>query len=283
MSGHVLNISSPSLMSSRAGAPPTSASLKPREHGAYGQITFPALAALLVAGPSLPGVLVVVTMVAGFLAHEPAVVLLGRRGPRARREMLARATRWLRAWTAIGLAAGVGALLAGGSAVRWSMAIPAAFAFLVLAALVGGREKSWYGEVSAALAFSTAALPIAVAAGAGFETAAAIAIPFALLFTTSTLAVRVVILRVRGGGDPHAATATARAALVLIGAGAVALTGAVAGGLLPPGVLITSVPGVLTAAAIALRPPGAAELRTVGWMLIAVSALTLILVVFAAA
>jgi hypothetical protein len=283
MSGYVVQFRSQSLMSSRAEAPAPRASLKPREHGAYGQITFPALAALLVAGPSLPGVLVVLTMVAAFLAHEPAVVLLGRRGPRARREMHARATRWLRTWTVIGVAAGIGVLLLGAPAVRWSVTVPAAFALLLAVALVRGREKSWYGEVSAALAFSTAAVPIAMAAGAGLDTAAAIAIPFALLLTASTLAVRVVILRVRGGGDPHAATATAGAALVLIAASAVALTGAVAGGLLPPAVLIASAPGLLTAAAIALRPPAAAELRTVGWMLIAVSALTLILVVLAAA
>lgn len=62
-------------------------SLWPKEHGAYGQAAFPLLAAFGVAGPSPAGVLLAVAVAAGFLAHEPAVILLGRRGPRARREM----------------------------------------------------------------------------------------------------------------------------------------------------------------------------------------------------
>jgi hypothetical protein len=279
MSVYAVRTRSQSLMSSRVEAPKASASLRPREHGAYGQITFPALAALLVAGPSVSGLLVLVAMAAGFLAHEPAVVLLGRRGPKARREMHARATRWLRTWVAIGLAAGVGALLLGDPAMRWSMILPAALALLLVLAMLGGREKSWYGEVAAALAFSTAAVPIALAAGAALATAAAITIPFALLFAASTLAVRVVILRVRGGGDPEAAIITQRAALLVIAGGAVAVAAATAGGLLPASVLAASAPGLLTAAAVAVRPPGAARLRTVGWTLIVVSAVTLAVVV----
>ena len=49
----------------------------PREHGAYGQIAFPTLTAFLVSDVSVAGLLIAAAVVAGFLAHEPAAVLLG--------------------------------------------------------------------------------------------------------------------------------------------------------------------------------------------------------------
>ena len=57
-------------------------SLLPKEHGAYGQIAFPLATAFVVAGVSTAGLLLAAAVVAGFLAHEPAAVLLGLRGAR---------------------------------------------------------------------------------------------------------------------------------------------------------------------------------------------------------
>jgi hypothetical protein len=48
----------------------------PREHGAYGQIAFPLIAAYAVAGVSTASLLMTVTVIAGFMAHEPAAILL---------------------------------------------------------------------------------------------------------------------------------------------------------------------------------------------------------------
>jgi hypothetical protein len=48
----------------------------PKEHGAYGQIAFPILTAFLVSGVSVAGLLIAAAVVAGFLAHEPAAILL---------------------------------------------------------------------------------------------------------------------------------------------------------------------------------------------------------------
>ena len=97
------------------------AALLPREHGAYGQITFPLLAALLGAGVSTSGLLMTAATVAGFLGHEPAAVLLGLRGARSKRDLARRATRWLGCAVTLGLAAGIGALLTMPSQVRWSL------------------------------------------------------------------------------------------------------------------------------------------------------------------
>ena len=60
--------------------------LVPREHGAYGQLAFPLITSFLVAGVSTVSLLIAASVVAGFLAHEPLLVLVGRRGARAQRQ-----------------------------------------------------------------------------------------------------------------------------------------------------------------------------------------------------
>src|SRR5262245_48837869 len=252
--------------------------LLPKEHGAYGQLAFPLVTALIAGGPSTAGALLAVASVAGFLAHEPAAIALGQRGARATRERRVSAMRWLR-WTgAVGVASGVAALMLTDSTIRWSFVVPAIPAWLLAIAMVKGRERSWYGETAAAFAFAGVAVPITMAAGAPVAVAWTVAIPFALLFTTTTLAVRVVILRVRGGGDPGAAAATRRATFTIC-ATAAALIGVVTTqGWFAPSLLIATAPGLLTASLVAVRPPSPIRLRTLGWSLVAVSTLTALIV-----
>lgn len=257
-------------------------SLFPQEHGAYGQLTFPLIAAFGVAGASAGGISIAVAVIAGFLAHEPTLVLLGFRGPRAKRELRHRATRWLALSLVIAVVSGVGAALTIDAGARWSLAVPLVPALLLVAATVRGTEKSWHGEVSAALAFSGAAVPIAMAAGVPAITALAIALPFALLFVASTLAVRVVILRVRRGGDPRATSATRRAALCLVLVGTAALAWLEVARVAPTALLAAAVPGLVTAAVVALRPPSPVHLRSLGWTLVGISALTTAMVVLGA-
>jgi hypothetical protein len=254
-------------------------SLFPKEHGAYGQITFPIGTAFLVAGVSVPGLLIATAALAGFLAHEPASILIGARGARVKRDVGQRAIQWLTCTLVIGIAAGVGALLTMPPARSWSLFVPITPVLWLLMAMARGREKTWQGEIATALAFSGAAVPVALSAGASVEAAAAVAIPFALLFVASTLAVRVVILRVRGGGDRQATTAMRRAALFVAGSGAAALAVLAAAGLLAASVLVAAAPGLLLAGSIAAHPPAPTHLRTLGWTLVAVSVVTAAIVV----
>jgi hypothetical protein len=228
---------------------------------------------------STTGLLIAAAVLAGFLAHEPALVLIGARGPRAKRDLRQRAIRWLGCTLAVGVAAAVGVVLTSDAALRWSMIVPIAPAILLASLAVRGREKSWPGEVAAALAFSGVAVPVTLAAGASLDTAAAVAIPFALLFVASTLAVRVVILQVRGGGDRQAAMATRRGALSVAAGGAAALALLAATGLLAASALAAAAPGLLIAAAIAAHPPRPTRLRALGWTLVAVSVVTSAIVV----
>jgi hypothetical protein len=249
-------------------------SLLPKEHGAYGQIAFPIVTAFGTAGVSTAGLLCAATVMAGFLAHEPCTVLLGHRGPRARRELRGPAMTWLGSCLAVGVATGFWALVTIDPTARWSVLVPVAAALALMVAIVRGREKSWHGEVAASLAFAGTAVPISMAAGAPTTAAVSVAVPFALLFVASTLAVRVVIVRVRGGGDPRAATATRRAVLAFAAVSTATLVVLTANQVFPASVLASSAPGLLVATVVALRPPAPARLRTLGWTLVAVSLVT---------
>ena len=92
----------------------------PKEHGAYGQVTFPLVTAFGVAGASTAGVLLSIAVIAGFLAHEPAAIVLGQGGSRAQRELDASARTWLACCFAIGMAAGLAAHTRVDHVVRWS-------------------------------------------------------------------------------------------------------------------------------------------------------------------
>jgi hypothetical protein len=234
-----------------------------------------------VAGVSTVSLLIAIAVIAGFLAHEPAAIVLGQRGPRAKRELGASAVRWLWFYMATVVATGLAAGLLIDPDIRWSLAVPGIPVLLLAIAMVGGREKSWYGETAAAFAFAGVAVPVTMAAGASVDVALAVAIPFALLFITTTLAVRVVILRVRGGGDPAATTATRRITLA-ISLGAFVVIGALTiAGWLASAVIMAAAPGLLTAAVVAVRPPAPTHLRSLRWSLVAVSMLTAVVLVVA--
>jgi hypothetical protein len=241
----------------------------PREHGAYGQLAFPLLTAYVVAGVTVPALLVGASAIAAFLAHEPLLVVAGRRGPRARREAGAPALRWLVATGGIAVVAGVAALLLASPAARPWFLLPLAPALVVAIAVALDREKSAAGELGVALAFSSLAVAVCVAAGATPRMGLAVALAFAAVFVVATLSVRSVIVAVRGGGDPTRAVLL-RAAAVSVAAVALGALGvAAARGVLPWAAFLAPLPGVLASVLVPWFSQPARRLRTVGWVLIA--------------
>lgn len=244
----------------------------PKEHGAYGQLLFPLVTSLAVAGVSAPSLLLALAAAAAFVAHEPLVVLLGGRGVRARREERRRAARWLTAAGGIALGSGAAALWLMPAGSRWSLLLPLAPAAWFAAALVRTDAKSAQGEVAVAVSFSLLAVPLGLAAGGPLRAALAVAAAYTAIFVTATLAVRVVILNVRGGGSPAAVRATRSAALVLAAVSGAAIVAAAVRGLLPWSTVVSAAPGLIASTALAVAVPSAARLRMVGWTLIASSA-----------
>jgi hypothetical protein len=244
----------------------------PKEHGAYGQFVFPLVTAFVVAGVSPAAILTSVAAAAGFLAHEPLLVVLGRRGLRAKRDEALRARRWLVFWGAVAVAAGFAGLWLTPAGTQWSFILPLVPSAVVAVSLFVGREKSTIGEIAVALAFSSVAIPVCLSSGAPLPTALAIGVVFAAVFTAGTLCVRAVVLNVRGGGDPHAVRATRVVLLVLSVAFASALALGVVLAAWPSATLIAVVPGLALSLGLAARPPAPTRLRAVGWALVCVSA-----------
>jgi YwiC-like protein len=241
----------------------------PREHGAYGQLAFPLITSFAVAGVSTAALVIAASAIAGFLAHEPLLVILGRRGARAKRDTRRRAIIALTVEGLIGAAAGVTAIVLAPREIRWSLLVPLVPAAVLAIAIVFEHEKRALGEVAAALTFSSVAIPVCLAAGASWRSALSITIAFAAIFVTATLAVRAVILRARAGGNRRAERTTRLTVWLVAATLLVSLTWGSAHDLTPWGTTIAATPGLVGAAWLSIRPPSPAYLRTIGWTLVA--------------
>jgi hypothetical protein len=170
-------------------ARPANVSLWPREHGALFGLLLPLVVAHWTSRPTLAGWLFTLAALSAFFAHEPLLVILGRRGSRARREQSARAGRWLGGWVAVAtLGAGLGLRSAPGPSLQ-ALALPALGGLLVTAALLRDREHTLLGELLVAPTLAACAVPVAVAGGSSYDTALAVWAVFAVGNMSATWAV----------------------------------------------------------------------------------------------
>lgn len=249
---------------------PSSRSLLPHEHGAYGQIAMPLLCALALGRPGASAVLLALGAFAGFLSYEPLLVAVGNRGKRAREEHGPRARRLAAGLLLAAVAlAGSGFLLASPAA-RLASAVPPVLAAGIALLVRLEVERTLGGEVAVAVALSSAGFPVAVASGVAPAGAAAAWLAWSLGFAATTVAVEVVLTRARSPArDPGPA---AIAAVLLLQGTAVALS---VTGVVPRTVPLAVAPLALSSlAVIGLRVP-ARRLRVVGWAALAGSTATL--------
>jgi len=251
----------------------------PKEHGAYGQLLFPLLTALAVGRRTPSALLLAGAVVLAFLAHEPLLVLLGQRGPRAARDERSRAIAWFAVSAAGAVVLGVAAIveMRTGVSLARALLLPAALA-LVLAIVIGSRrEHTLAGEILAALTFASLALPVARAAGAAQIVASTCAAVFAGVFVPATVCVHAVIARTR---RPPALAARIGGVLAAVGS-------VVALWLLGRWDVISNlsfaavVPACLVSCVAALAVRSAKRLRTIGWSLIVTTLLAAALLMLA--
>lgn len=236
-------------------------SLWPKEHGAYAQLLVPLLTALALTDVTQAGLLWAGTACMVFVGHEAALVLLGRRGARAKAQEAARAKWWLAGLlvAAAGLAAGAFALAPS----SWPSLLIAAGAGGVAVVFVAvGAEKSAPGEAMAAVALTSMSLPIMHIGGWLLPRSVTVCVAWALGFIAVTGGVRAVIAHHRARPEPWAWPM-----LILGGAGCLA------GGLQLP-VLWTAAPIVLVAWGLKLVHPSARHLRSIGVGLVIASLAT---------
>jgi hypothetical protein len=251
----------------------------PKEHGAYGQMIFPLVTSMVVSGATAGSLLFAGAIVSGFLVHEPLLVLLGFRGPRARREAGSAALWWVVILTAV-------LIVMGASAVRWmeprdriAVILPLVPAVYLFVAAASGKGKSIGAEVAVAIAFSLTAIPLSLLGEVPAVSGVMVALAFATNFVLATLAIRVVIAKVRGGGNPALVVTMRRSVYTLAILIPIAAALAVLRGVIPSLPLVALAPGIVVSLWIAITAPPPAKLRTVGWALVTTSAVVAALLI----
>lgn len=251
-------------------APSKPGSLAPKEHGAYGQLALPLVAALASVRPGLASALAAAAAATAFVAHEPLLVLLGHRGPRAKRELGGRARARLWLLVPASLAALAGALALGGAAALVAFAPAAALALAFAPLVLKNREKSLAGELLAAAALTGAALPVAVLGGGAPGASLGAWGAWALGFGASTVAVRATIATHKAHREPFAWSTLALFTVATAGLGLA----------LEPRVLAAA-PLVALSWAVMWKRPHPRHLKRVGWSIVAASLVTLAALVIA--
>ena len=252
--------------------------LLPREHGAYGQLLFPLLSALLIGQPAAGAYLLGAAAVAAFLAHEALLVVLGQRGQRAAREQRADARRSLALFGGFCAVTGTVSLFVLPRPALNLLALPVVLALLVGAAVVLHRERSTLGEMLVAVALTSLSLPVALAGQATRAEALTLFVVFSAVFVTATVAVRAMIGRVTKAGGPPPLLAGALALFVVVGLAVAAFVGTLA-----PVAPYAALPVCAVALGLTASPPSPRHLRTIGWTLVGATLLTAVFLVAALA
>jgi YwiC-like protein len=242
----------------------------PREHGAYGQLFAPLIGALAIGRPGVASWSLAVAATCTFLAHEPLLVLLGRRGTRAAREQREAAWRWLAIFTIPAIVLGAIAIVSMDSATRSTLAAPVAGAVALAVMIAIGREHTAAGEIVSAAALASLAWPVAAAGGAQSVAALTCAVVFAAGFVAATVCVHAVIDYARH--PPALAERKGGAALAVVVIFALAWLASV--GRLASSAPWAVSPMALAGLAIVFVPPSARRLRVVGWTLVGTTVLT---------
>lgn len=244
-------------------------SLKPREHGAYGQLLAPLIAALLAGRPSLGAVAFALAGTSAFLSHEPWLVLSGLRGTRLQRELGANARgRLLTLVLATAVFGTVGFVISD------SITRVAAVALLlmgIVTAIVSRRAlvHSSFGEIWAGTVLAFLGVPVGLAGGLAPITVMAMWLAWAAAFAAGIFAIKGIIRRNKTGGFGGALFGIVGIWLLLIGEAAKA-----------PGVAVAVMPLAAACSLVLLRAPSPRHLRAIGWTLVGMSALSTALMVF---
>lgn len=205
----------------------------PKEHGAWAQLAIASGAVILVARAHPPGYWAwLAALWAAFIAHEPLLLLLGQRGAQTRKEQRVRAWAWLLMLMGLALFLGGAGMSGAAPVARGALLLPLGCAGLLLPGTLRNEEKSLAGEVLAALALGSSALPLSLRAGAGLNAAWQLAAGLMLAFVLATMLVRRFLAALRKRPEPLSAVGAAL--LTGLGAGlglALAMEGRVLEGL----------------------------------------------------
>jgi len=247
------------------GTNPRPISLMPREHGAYAQLGVSLLAALALVPFSGRAWAQALATVLVFLISEPLLVIQGKRGEAARTQAARSANQRIVVYLTLLMSALLlawnGATVHQGLATLPGLLLGAGLLGLFLAR----RKHSAAGELLAAAAFSCAALPVLILGGLASIRAVLVTLGLVALHGLGTTMVRSFLwsLKAEPAWIP-------RALPVLLGFG---LAAGLRASSLPHALALAPLPLSLAAIWVLVLPPSPRNLRAVGWVLTAGSAL----------
>ena len=253
----------------------------PREHGAYAELLFPIVTVFLGGRPTTATWLLAVGAIAAFLANEPLLVLVGQRGTRMKREESERAKRALLVFSLVALGAGLAGLLLAPRAAQISVVLPLLLGGTLVMLAIQGLERSVFGEVLAATALSSVAVPLGLSAGLDLTSALSVALIWAVTALLGTAVVRLTLARTKAKTEAENRAVAAKRWTLIVVCLAVIAVGVAApfGSRVGLWVLAAAVPVALTVLVMAALQPTARRLRLLGWSLVAANLLSLIAVV----
>ncbi|MFT3928579.1 MAG: YwiC-like family protein [Myxococcales bacterium] len=246
------------------------ASLWPREHGAYVQLLGPLLIALFFVRPSATTLTWAVMVVCLFLLHEPVMLLLGRRGERAKAELgfLARhRAEWLGVVAAV---TGFGGLTqASWEAALWFV-VSLGFALLSARFLFAKQERTVRGQLVVGVALASFTMPMLVSSAVPSARALCLTGTLALTHALGCITARGVIYRKQDAGRLlHVAAFAAFLAALLLGL--------VHRSVMPLAWSLAPLPFAGIAGALALGLFSPRSPKPVGWALTAASCVAMLL------
>jgi hypothetical protein len=219
------------------------------------------------ATPALSALLLALGAALIFAAHEPLLLLLGRRGLRAQRYGSPRARRSIRILGAAAALTGALGLALASYPSQIASIVPLSLGAAVFGLIHKDREKTLGGEILVASALASAAVPVALASGVSTSIAWGAWMAWTLSFAAATWAVHIVVRRRKF------AMSRAVRVLPILGAAGVSVLFAWVGVFSGVSALATA-PMLVFSAVLAIAPPHPSALRRVGWGLIAASGLT---------
>lgn len=286
--GQVANIE-PAILADRApNAQPIAArrgrrrggrrSMLPREHGAYASLLFPILTVVVVGHPTEVAWLLITAAALLFLAHEPMLAILGRRGSRIARDRRGKARALLALYGAAGLVLGGGGLWMASRDVQFTAVAPLSFAAMAFLFSARGLAKTGVGQALVACAFSLVALPVGLACGLTFAVSICVAGAWALVGLIGSAAVQLTVDRNKRAGDANAIQYRYRSISTLAACMAV-VAAAMASPFvneLPLWILAAAWPSALVSAVIVVVRPSTARIRRIGWALVGANTCTFV-------
>lgn len=234
--------------------------LNPKEHGAYAILGVPLATSILLAGPTLVGMLVMTASIAAFLAHEPLLVACQHRGKRAQ---AGTPTAKRRLALLVGVTVGCTALAAilGSTGVRIALVGTGLLASIALGLAVAGKHRSLGGQIVGVLGLSAPCIPIALSREGTEWTqlvpAAEVWVSWMLGFAAAVVSVRGMVAFQKRRPRTYHWVAIAMLTAVFI---ALACT--------PLKLTATSLPLLAMAWYLMISPPAARLIKRVGWMFV---------------